>query len=138
MTEYDPKPPERALPPSSSSGPTVRPPVPSKGTPTSRTKNKLAAEGARAGAESPAAREQAARLRALSAGTAENSIGKNLMRTLTYTPHVSALIDNFGPGLTANLLMGSTRALATRPRGAKDELSNYRRPVISAARARTG
>ncbi|MGY2896278.1 alpha/beta fold hydrolase [Deinococcus sp. UYEF24] len=81
-------------------------------------------------AEGASPRQLADLLSRLLEGTDKNLIGKGIIRTLEYTPHVSTAVQAVGRPLLANTMMGSTRELAKRGPRDSDDLSNYQMPVV--------
>ncbi|WP_407571451.1 alpha/beta fold hydrolase [Deinococcus altitudinis] len=81
-------------------------------------------------AEGASPRQLADLLSRLLEGTGKNLIGKGIMRTLEYTPHISTAVQAVGRPVLANSMMGSTRELAKRGPRDSDDLSNYQMPVV--------
>lgn len=67
---------------------------------------------------------------AATGGVPINTMSTALKGTLQNTPHLSTTTGLLGNPALANILMGTTRNLATTPQGARDRLGNYQMPVI--------
>jgi Lipase (class 3) len=79
----------------------------------------------------PDPQAQAQKLSIVTTGTRKKLINSGLARDLDNNPTLRTLIGNVGTELTANALMGTTRRLATLPRGAANKVQNYAMPVIN-------